>query len=473
MMGKILLVEDDNNLREIYEARLKAEGYETSAAQDGEEALVVAKQAKPDLVISDVMMPKISGFEMLDILRNTPGLEHVKVIMLTALGQAEDRQQADSLGADKYLVKSQVTLEDIVKTAHELLDDELDAAPPIQTTEQAPATEVMTAPPSEVVAAPAPTPAETAVAPAPEPPQAAPEPAQAVADDVMPAEPAATPEPTESEPAQSTGDQLSVDSAQQQVTDADNSDSGSAAQEEAVVKSQIDEFLANQAAEPAPTPAAEVAPGPEAADEPAQPLEAAAEPAPAMETPAAEPTPTAPESPAVVQPDLPAAPAATDDNQVVQPTPADATSDDANTSSQDDQLMADAANQLAGGQPGQVATPNTDAATVEAEAQPAPSQPARTGGNKVIQPLNNAEKQPDINELLAREEATNVSTGQVITSTDAAKTAPAPPTGVPLPTPAAAPQSQADEAANNNQPAAPNQNNQQSPAGFDPSNIAL
>ena len=121
-MAKILLVEDDNNLREIYEARLQAEGYDIVSAQDGEDALVKAKQEKPDLVISDVMMPRISGFEMLDILRNTEGLKDAKVIMLTALGQAEDKTRADALGADRYLVKSQVTLEDIVHAADELLN---------------------------------------------------------------------------------------------------------------------------------------------------------------------------------------------------------------------------------------------------------------------------------------------------------------------------------------------------------------
>lgn len=136
-MAKILLVEDDNNLREIYEARLQAEGYEILSARDGEEALVVAKAEKPDLVISDIMMPKISGFEMLDILRNTEGLKDVKVIMLTALGQTDDQQRADKLGADRYLVKSQVTLEDIAKAAHDLLGDATAAAS--QTTPQTPA----------------------------------------------------------------------------------------------------------------------------------------------------------------------------------------------------------------------------------------------------------------------------------------------------------------------------------------------
>lgn len=143
-MAKVLLVEDDNNLREIYQARLMAEGYDIVAAQNGEEALVMAKQNKPDLIISDVMMPRISGFEMLDILRNTDELKSTKVIMLTALGQAEDQTRADNLGADKYLVKSQVTLEDIVNAAKELLGE--DGAAP------------------EPAAAAAPTPADSAAA---------------------------------------------------------------------------------------------------------------------------------------------------------------------------------------------------------------------------------------------------------------------------------------------------------------------
>ncbi len=120
-MSKILLVEDDNNLREIYEARLQAEGFTISSASNGEDALVLVKKELPDLIISDVMMPKISGFEMLDIIKNTPGLENIKVIMLTALGQNDDQDRAGKLGADRYLVKSQVTLENIVNVAQELL----------------------------------------------------------------------------------------------------------------------------------------------------------------------------------------------------------------------------------------------------------------------------------------------------------------------------------------------------------------
>jgi CheY-like chemotaxis protein len=121
---KIMLVEDDNNLSEIYQARMTAEGFTVITAHDGEEALALAAKEKPDLIILDVMMPKISGFEMLDILRNTVGLKDTKVIMLTALGQAEDKTRAQTLGADRYLVKSQVTLEDIVENARTLLSND-------------------------------------------------------------------------------------------------------------------------------------------------------------------------------------------------------------------------------------------------------------------------------------------------------------------------------------------------------------
>lgn len=121
---KIMLVEDDNNLRAIYGDRLMAEGYEVVSARDGEEALALAVKEKPDLIISDVMMPKISGFDMLDILRTTPETKDVKVIMMTALSQAEDKERADKLGADKYLVKSQVTLEDVARVVHEVLGEE-------------------------------------------------------------------------------------------------------------------------------------------------------------------------------------------------------------------------------------------------------------------------------------------------------------------------------------------------------------
>lgn len=122
-MAKILLVEDDQSLREIYSIRLTAEGYEIVSAGDGEEALATAVREKPDLVLSDVMMPKISGFDMLDILRQTPETKDIKVIMMTALSSEDQRERGNALGADRYLVKSQVGIEDVVNAVHEVLGD--------------------------------------------------------------------------------------------------------------------------------------------------------------------------------------------------------------------------------------------------------------------------------------------------------------------------------------------------------------
>ncbi len=196
-MAKIMLVEDDNNLREIYEARLLAEGYEIVSAEDGEQALAMAVKEKPDLIISDVMMPKISGFDMLDILRSTPETKHTKVIMMTALSQAEDKARADKLGADKYLVKSQVTLEDVAKVAREVLQDE-DTVPASSAAPAAPSTPAAPAEPAAAPAAPAPdpmtqTPADDPAAAAPQsPPAPAPDP---VVDPATPT-PAATADDT-------------------------------------------------------------------------------------------------------------------------------------------------------------------------------------------------------------------------------------------------------------------------------------
>lgn len=122
-MTKIMLVEDDKGLREIYSIRLTAEGYEVVLASDGEEALATAVKEQPTLILSDVMMPKISGFDMLDILRSTPETKDVKVIMMTALSSEDQRTRGENLGADRYLVKSQVGIEDVVNAVHEVLGD--------------------------------------------------------------------------------------------------------------------------------------------------------------------------------------------------------------------------------------------------------------------------------------------------------------------------------------------------------------
>lgn len=278
-MAKILLVEDDNNLREIYEARLMAEGYDIVSARDGEEALSVAIKEKPDLVISDVMMPKISGFDMLDILRTTEETKNVKVIMMTALSQAEDKARAEKLGADRYLVKSQVTLEDVAKVAKEVLEG---GTAPVTTPAPVVAAEPVAAPAAP--AAPAPTP-EPVVAPAaastPDPVVPTPAPA--------PAEPTPTPvAPASDLPVVPTP--ADEDAANEPAPEPHPSESTMDAEEQAIAK-QLESIISQSvggATAPVTTPA------------PAAPTEPVAAPSePATPAPAAESTaPTASTDPA-------------------------------------------------------------------------------------------------------------------------------------------------------------------------------
>ncbi|MDD3036137.1 MAG: response regulator [Candidatus Saccharimonadaceae bacterium] len=111
---KILLVEDDEALSGVYKSRLEMEGFEIKEVNNGEQALAAALDFKPDLILLDAMMPKISGFDVLDIIRNTPETTNIRVVMLTALSQPKDKERAQILGADDYLVKSQVVIGDVV-----------------------------------------------------------------------------------------------------------------------------------------------------------------------------------------------------------------------------------------------------------------------------------------------------------------------------------------------------------------------
>ncbi len=132
-MKKILLVEDDTALAGVYRSRLELEGFEVKEVNNGEEALSAAIDHKPDLILLDAMMPKISGFDVLDILRNTPETTNIRVIMLTALSQPKDKERAESLGVDDYLVKSQVVIGDVVERVkfHLGMAADSDEQPPV------------------------------------------------------------------------------------------------------------------------------------------------------------------------------------------------------------------------------------------------------------------------------------------------------------------------------------------------------
>jgi DNA-binding response OmpR family regulator len=113
--ARILLVEDDIDLASAYQTRLDAEGFQVQVCSDGTQALADTLSFKPDLILLDVMMPKISGFDVLDILRNTKETADIKIIILSALSRPTDKARAKELGADEYLVKSQAVIAEVVR----------------------------------------------------------------------------------------------------------------------------------------------------------------------------------------------------------------------------------------------------------------------------------------------------------------------------------------------------------------------
>lgn len=293
-MTKIMVVEDDQSLREIYSIRLTAEGYEVISAGDGEEALAIAVKERPDLIISDVMMPKISGFDMLDILRSTPETKDIKVIMMTALSSDDQRKRGESLGANKYLVKSQVGIEDVIAAVHEVLG--VAVSPIAQLTgPEIPANQQMPTPqPVDVQGdEPVPTPTVPPVVPAaPAPAPATPEPAPA------PAVPEPAPAPVVPEPAPAP----EVPAAPAEPAPAPAAEPVAPVPEAPAVPAEPAPVTPPAAPEPAPAPVApEPAPAPASA--PAEPAPVTSEPAPAPVAPQGDSNGGQP-----VQPEQPAAP---------------------------------------------------------------------------------------------------------------------------------------------------------------------
>lgn len=103
--SKILLVDDEAPLRMLVAATLEGSGYELFEATNGQEGLEIAFREKPDLVLLDVAMPKMDGFEMCRRLKADPATANIVVIMLTAMGQQSDRQKGAEAGADAYFTK--------------------------------------------------------------------------------------------------------------------------------------------------------------------------------------------------------------------------------------------------------------------------------------------------------------------------------------------------------------------------------
>jgi len=118
---RVLLAEDDRFLRRAGEAALKRAGYEVLGAADGEEALRMAREHLPSLVLLDLIMPKMQGFEVLTALKLDPATAAIPVIVLSNLGQEGDVQQALKAGAQAYFIKANMSMQDLVKHVDEVL----------------------------------------------------------------------------------------------------------------------------------------------------------------------------------------------------------------------------------------------------------------------------------------------------------------------------------------------------------------
>ncbi len=116
-MAKLMLVEDDAILVEMYQAKFELEGHEVAVATNGEECLVLLKTYQPDLILLDILMPKLNGFHVLKEIKKQPDLRNVPVILLTNLGEAEvdmNQELAGALGVSDYLIKSHHTPDEVV-----------------------------------------------------------------------------------------------------------------------------------------------------------------------------------------------------------------------------------------------------------------------------------------------------------------------------------------------------------------------
>jgi putative two-component system response regulator len=114
LVGRLLAGQDDRFLRRAAEASLRRHGLEVLTAADGEEALRIARAEPLDLILLDVMMPKLDGFEVLSALKQDDATAHIPVLVLSNLGQERDVTQAKALGAVAFLVKANLSLQDLV-----------------------------------------------------------------------------------------------------------------------------------------------------------------------------------------------------------------------------------------------------------------------------------------------------------------------------------------------------------------------
>lgn len=121
-MKKILIIEDDPFLSGMYQKKLKLSGFEVKVAADGKEGIEALKKDRPDLVLLDIVLPQMDGYEILKRLKEDKDLRSIPVILLTNLGQKEEVEKGLALGADAYIIKAHFTPTAVVDKVKEILE---------------------------------------------------------------------------------------------------------------------------------------------------------------------------------------------------------------------------------------------------------------------------------------------------------------------------------------------------------------
>ncbi|MDP2909949.1 MAG: response regulator [bacterium] len=121
-MKLILLIEDDPFLVDIYTIKLKEMGFSVDSTDDGDQAILKIKENKPDLVLLDIVLPNLNGWEILRKIKKDDEMRYLKIIILSNLAEREEVEKGMKFGADKYLVKAHYTPSEVVKEITKILE---------------------------------------------------------------------------------------------------------------------------------------------------------------------------------------------------------------------------------------------------------------------------------------------------------------------------------------------------------------
>ncbi len=121
---KVLIIEDDSYISDMYKIKFDSENFETTVAEDGIKGIKEIERQKPDIVLLDIVMPKVDGFSVLKMIKKNENSKDIPVVMLTNLGQKENVERGFELGATSYIIKAHFTPSEVVKKVKEILEKE-------------------------------------------------------------------------------------------------------------------------------------------------------------------------------------------------------------------------------------------------------------------------------------------------------------------------------------------------------------